>query len=218
MRELFTMNILKYFAPKERKFYGMFIKVADNIISASDEFTKLIVAPTPEERKIIGITIKSVERKGDELTNVIMEELHKTFITPFDREDIALLANTLDDVLDLIYGVSGKIEYYHFNNISTYMVEMVKQLQLGCLQIQIAINGLDKMAKEDKILKACKELSRIESRVDVIFHEAISNLFQNEKDPIELIKQKEILLNIEKVANKIEDVSKVVKTILIKYN
>jgi uncharacterized protein len=212
------MNILKYFAPKERKFYGMFIKVADNLIEASDEFNKLIVAPTSEERKTIGATIKSIERKGDDLTNVIMEELHKTFITPFDREDIAKLTSNLDDVLDLIYGVSGKMEYYHFTNISTYMKDMVKQIQQGCLQIQVAVYGLEKMGKEDIILKACKELSRIESKVDVIFHEAISNLFENEKDAIELIKQKEVLLNIEKVANKIEDVSKVIKTILIKYN
>jgi uncharacterized protein len=211
------MNILKYFAPKERKFYGMFIKVADNLVEASDEFNKLMIAPTFEERKIIGITIKSTERKGDELTNRILEELYKTFITPFDREDIATLASTLDDVLDLIYGVSEKIEYYHFSNISTYMVEMVKQIQLGCIQIQVSMNGLEKMGKEDKILKACKELRKIESRVDVIFHESISSLFDNEKDSIELIKQKEVLQNIEKVANKIEDVSKVVKTILIKY-
>jgi uncharacterized protein len=211
------MNILKYFAPRERKFYGMFIDVSDNLYEASDEFTKLINAPTFEERKIIGITIKSAERKGDDLTNGILEELHKTFITPFDREDISQLTSTLDDVLDLIYGVSGKLEYYHFNNISSYMVEMVKQIQLGCAQIQVAMNGLEKMGKEDKILKACKELSKIENRVDVIFHEAISFLFDYEKDPVELIKQKEVLQNIEKIANKIEDVSKIVKTILIKY-
>jgi len=211
------MNILKYFSPKERKFYGMFINVADNLIDASDEFIKLMTASTFEERKTIGITIKNFERKGDELTNEIMEELHKTFITPFDREDIAKLTSTLDDVLDLIYGVSGKMEYYHFTDISIYMKDMAKQLQLGCVQIQVAMTGLEKMGKEDKILKACKELSKIESRVDVIFHDAISSLFDNEKDPIELIKQKEILQNIEKVANKIEDVSKIVKTILIKY-
>lgn len=211
------MNILKYFAPKERKFYGMFINVADNILDASHEFNRLMIAPTFEERKTVGITIKSIEKKGDDLTTGILEELYKTFITPFDREDIATLASTLDDVLDLIYSVSGKIEYYHFSNISSYMVDMAKQIQLGCIQIQVAINGLEKMGKEDKILKACKELRKIESRVDVIFHEAISSLFDNEKDPIELIKQKEVLQNIEKVANKIEDVSKVVKTILIKY-
>jgi uncharacterized protein len=210
------MNILKYFIPKEKKFYGMFINVADNLNQAADKFVSLVNAPTFEERTIIGANIKDLEHKGDQLTNEIMEELHRTFITPFDREDIAKLTAILDDVLDLIYGLSGKMEYYHFTNISNYMKDMVTQIQLGCAQIQVAVYGLEKMGQEDKILNACKELGRIESRVDTIFHEAISDLFENEKDPIELIRQKDALQNIEKVANKIEDVSKVVKTILIK--
>jgi uncharacterized protein len=211
------VNILKYFAPAEKKFYGMFIKVAENLVDTSDELNNLIIAPTTEERKTIGATIKSLKRKGDDLTNEIIEELYKTFITPFDREDIAALSNTLDDLLNLIYSVSDKIEYYHFISISPYLKDMVKQIQSGCLLIQIAINGLEKIRTEDIILNACKELNNIESRVDVIFHEAILNLFENEKNSIELIKQKEVLQNIRKIANKIEDVSKVVKTILVKY-
>jgi uncharacterized protein Yka (UPF0111/DUF47 family) len=76
---------------------------------------------------------------------------------------------------------------------------------------------LEDFRKSQKVLKSCKEINKIESRVDEYYHMAISSLFENEKDPIELIKQKEILLNIEKIANKIEDVSDVVKTILVKY-
>jgi len=210
-------NVLKYFLPKEKKFYGMFNQAAENIIEASVEFNKLINAPTFDERKAIGITIKSIEKKGDDFTNTIFDELHKTFITPFDREDIHELAATMDDVVDLIHGASGKIEYYHCYNISSYMKDMVAQIHKGCLQIQIAVAGLEKITIEDKILKACKELNKVESRVDVLFHEALSSLFENEKDPIELIKQKEILQNIEKIANKVEDISDVVKTILVKY-
>lgn len=211
------MNVLKYFVPKERKFYGMFIDVAGNLITASEEFDRLLNESTFEKRKEIGVSIKSIERKGDELTNHIMEELHKTFITPFDREDIAELSSTLDDVLDLIYGAAGKIEYYHFTNINSYMKEMAGQIKLGCKQIEVAVNGLEKISKENSVLQACKELSKIESAVDVIYHEALSDLFENEKDPIELVKQKEVIQNIEKIANKIEDVSKLIKTIIIKY-
>ncbi len=210
-------NILKYFVPKERKFYGMFNNAVDNIIEASVEFEKLANASTIEDRKAITNRIISLEKKGDEITNGIFEELHKTFITPFDREDIAQLTSTLDDIVDLIYSVSGKVEYYHITNISSYAKDMVAQIHLGCLQIQKAVSGLDKLAKENDILKACKELEKIESQVDVIYHEGISNLFENEKDPIELIKQKSALQNIEKIANKIEDVSDVVKTIVVKY-
>ncbi|HNW49501.1 MAG TPA: DUF47 family protein [Prolixibacteraceae bacterium] len=211
------MNILKYFVPSEKKFYGMFIQVADNLVTASEEFKKMASASSYEEQKTIGATIKSIEIKGDELTNAILNELHQTFITPFDREDIALLTSSLDDVLDLINGVAGRVEYYHFSNISNHMKNMVDQIYAGCKQIQIAINGLEKMRKENHIVKACKELSRIEGQVDVIYHEAISDLFENEKDPIELIKQKEILQVLEKIANKNKDISKVIKTIHVKY-
>lgn len=210
-------NILQYFTPKERKFYGMFNQVANNIIEASVEFNKLINAPTFEERKEIGIKIKAIEKRGDDFTYSIFEELHKTFITPFDREDIHELTSSMDDIVDLIYGAAGKIEYYRVSTISTYMKEMVAQIHQGCLQLQIAVAGLEKMKKEDRIMKACKELNKIESRVDELYHQGLSNLFEFEKDPIELIKQKEILQNIEKIANKVEDISDVVKTILVKY-
>jgi uncharacterized protein len=210
-------TILQYFIPKEKKFYGMFNQAANNIIEASVEFNKLINAPTEEERKTIGVTIKVIEKKGDDFTYGIFDELHKTFITPFDREDIHELTSVMDDVVDLIYGAAGKIEYYHCTNISTFMKDMVELIHLGCVQIQIAVKGLESMKKEDHIMKACKELNKIESRVDDLYHRALSSLFENEKDPIELIKQKEILQNIEKIANKIEDISDVVKTILVKY-
>jgi predicted phosphate transport protein (TIGR00153 family) len=195
----------------------MFNQASDNIIEASSAFEKFINAPTLDERKSLGVTIKSIEKKGDDITNKIFDELHKTFITPFDREDIHELATALDDVLDLIYSVSSKIELYHCSNISSYMKEMVAQINLGCFQIQIAVKGLETLNKDNQAKKSCKEINKIESRVDEYYHKGISSLFENEKDPIELIKQKEILQNIEKIANKIEDISDVVRTIVVKY-
>jgi uncharacterized protein Yka (UPF0111/DUF47 family) len=97
------------------------------------------------------------------------------------------------------------------------MKDMVAEIQRGCVQIQTAVNGLENFKNNDKTLRACKDLNKLESRVDKFFYLGISSLFDNEKDAIELIKQKDILLNIEKIANKMEDVSDVVKTILVKY-
>ncbi|HCE56363.1 MAG TPA: hypothetical protein DER09_00865 [Prolixibacteraceae bacterium] len=117
----------------------------------------------------------------------------------------------------MIYGTSGKIEIYRCNNFSSFMKEMATQISQGSQLIKVAVGGLDDTKKADKVLKTCKEIHKMESRVDELYHKAISGLFENEKDPIELIKQKEILLNFEKIANKIEDVADVVKTILVKY-
>ena len=209
--------ILKYFVPKEKKFYSLFNQVADNIVEGSEQLKKLFNADSVDDRKAIGFIIKAIERKGDDYTSEIFEVLNNTFITPIDREDIHELTSALDDVLDLMYGLSGKIDLYHVTTISTYMKEMVALTHEGCIQLQLAVKGLENMKNSDKILKTCKELNKIESRVDDFHHSAISSLFENETDPIELIKQKEIIQTIEKIANKIEDISDIIKTILVKY-
>jgi uncharacterized protein len=210
-------NLLKYFIPKEKKFYAMFNQAAIYCIEASVELNNLFNSTTPEELKTSRLKIKAIEKKGDEVATQVFNALNNTFITPFDREDIHELANTLDDVIDLMYSVSGKVEFYRLTIFNSYMKDMVAEIQKGCVQIQTAVNGLENFKSTDKTLRACKDLNKLETRVDEFFHMGISSLFENEKDAIELIKQKDILINIEKIANKIEDVSDVVKTILVKY-
>jgi len=210
-------KLLKLFVPKEAKFYAMFNQAAICCIDASLEMNNLFNAETVDEQKAIRLKIKAIEKRGDDVTNQVFDALNHTFITPFDREDIHALANTLDDVVDLIHSVSGKVESYRLTVFTTSMKEMVAEIQRGCAQIQTAVNGLENFKNNDKTLRACKDLNKLESRVDKFFQLGISSLFENEKDAIELIKQKDILINIEKIANKMEDVSDVVKTILVKY-
>jgi predicted phosphate transport protein (TIGR00153 family) len=210
-------SLLKYFIPKEKKFYAMFNQAAIYCIEASVELNNLFNSTTPAELKTTRLKIKAIEKKGDDVATQVFDALNNTFITPFDREDIHELANTLDDVVDLIYSVSGKVEFYRLTVFSAYMKDMVAEIQKGCVQIQTAVNGLENFKNNDKTLRACKDLNKLETRVDKFFYLGISSLFDNEKDAIELIKQKDILLNIEKIANKMEDVSDVVKTIMVKY-
>jgi hypothetical protein len=210
-------GLLKYFVPKERKFYAMFNHAAENTIEASAALVLLFNTPSLDDRRAIGLTIKAIEKKGDEFTNRIFDVLNQSFITPFDREDINELTSTIDDVVDLIYGVSGKVEIYRCTVFSSFMKDMVSVIHEGCLLIKVAVGGLEGTKNKHNVLKACKDINKLETRVDEYYHMAISSLFENEKDPIELIKQKEIIQNIEKIANKIEDVSDVIKTILVKY-
>lgn len=211
-------NLLQYFSPKEKKFYAIFNAAAANIVLASEELVNLVNHDSIEERKVIRLKIKNLERQGDIHTRQVFSELNNTFITPFDREDINGLASTLDDVLDLMNGCSEKIIFYNCTTFSSNMREMVKNIQLGCLELQKAINGLEGLKNPIVITTACDEIDAIESHGDELYHQAISLLFEKEKDAIELIRQKEILRMIEKASNKIEDVSDVIKTILIKYS
>lgn len=210
-------NLLKYFIPKEKKYYTLFNQAALNCIDASAELNNLFNSEAVDDQKAIRLKIKLIEKKGDDVTNQIFDALNNTFITPFDREDINELTNTIDDVVDLIYRLSGKVEFYRLSTFSTNMKEMVAEIQRGCVLIHTAVSGLENFNSTDKTFRACKELNKLETRVDEFFQLGISSLFDNEKNAIELIKQKDILINIEKIANKIEDVSDVVKTILVKY-
>lgn len=210
-------GLLKYFVPKEKKFYGMFNQAAENSVEAASELVALFNTSSTEETSAARVRIKQLEKKGDEITNTLFDELNRTFITPFDREDIHELTSKIDDVVDLIYSLSGKVEFYKFHTFSNNMVEMAHLIHRGSVHMQNAINGLENSKLASKSLKACKELRKMESQVDEYYQKAISELFDNEKDAIELIKQKEILLNIEKISNRMEDVSDVVKTIIVKY-
>lgn len=210
-------GLLKYFVPKEKKFYEMFNKAAANSVDAASELVKIFKSTSLEESIAIRVKIRQIEKLGDEITNKLFDELNRTFITPFDREDIHELTSKIDDVVDLIYSLSGKVELFKFNRFSDNMVGMGDLIYSGSLHMQTAIAGLEHSANATKCLKACKELRKIESQIDEYYHKAISDLFDYEKDAIELIKQKEILQNIEKISNKMEDVSDVVKTIIVKY-
>lgn len=210
-------HLVKYFVPKEKKFYGMFNQAAENSVKAAAEMNRLLKATSEEGIKEIRLNIKQIEKQGDEITNHLFDELNRNFITPFDREDIHALTSQIDDVVDLIYSISWKVEFYRFINFSDYMIEMGELLYQGSIHMQNAISGLENLKNASKTLKACKELRKIESKVDECYHKAIGHLFDTEKNAIELIKQKELLMNIEKISNKMEDVSDVVKTIVVKY-
>lgn len=210
-------NLLQYFSPKEKKFYAVFNAAAANIVEASEELVKMVNNEDAEERKAIRLKIKNLERVGDAFTTQVFDDLNHTFITPFDREDIHGLASNMDDVLDLMNSCSEKIVIYRCTTFSTNMREMVKWVNKGCVELQNAIVGLEGFQKPEAIMKACEEINKIENRGDEFYHQAISHLFENEKDAIELIRQKEIFQTIEKAQNKIEDVSDVIKTILVKY-
>ena len=126
-------SLLKYFIPKEKKFYALFNQAAIYCIEASVELNNLFNSTTPEELKATRLKIKAIEKKGDEIATRVFNDLNVSFITPFDREDIHQLANTLDDVVDLMYSVSGKVEFYRLTVFSSYMKDMVAEIQKGCV-------------------------------------------------------------------------------------
>ncbi len=155
---------------------------------------------------------------GDEISNRIYDELNATFITPFDRQDIHLLANTLDNVTDYINRCAKRIVYYKPSYLPSCTLELAKLIQEAALTLDLAIDELDVLKKDAAKIKAyCQDLHTIENKADDVYDTFIITLFEQEKDSIEIVKLMDILQELEKATNAAESVGKIIRTIIIKY-
>jgi predicted phosphate transport protein (TIGR00153 family) len=213
------MSISTFFSslvPKEKKFYPMFEQMAEYIVQAATVQLEILEHKDPVKEKDLLRRIKGLEEDGDRITQEIFEELDRTFVTPFDREDMHQLTASLDSVLDLMQSVSQRIRMYRPKDFPDKCKDLARLILKGAEQIQIAVVELRTMKKSGKILKAVRKMSEIETEADSLFHSIISSIFKKEKDAIELIKQKEIVEHLERTTDRIEDVSDVLKTIILK--
>lgn len=214
------MNIdkfLKFFVPKDHSFYPLFQEDIDNLVRAA-ELLKLMLSTTDtEERERIHKEIKNVEHQGDIITDKTYKQLNKSFITPFDREDIHELTAHIDDVVDSINGVSRRICLYKPKKILPVYKQMSDMIYEAALELQVGIQDLnDAAANKDEITRSCDRVTEIEHRVDDYYYEAVSELFEKEKDPAELLKNNKIMEILERIVDEEEDVTDVIKAILIK--
>ena len=209
-------RLLQYLVPKEKKFYPLFEEAADYIVKAAVLLNKLLLIDDENEKAIIMRSIKELEDKGDNVAHTIYEELNKTFITPFDREDIQKLASSMDDVLDYINSCTTKIKLYKPRDVSKYSIEISEIIVQAAREIEVGIKELKNLKMPYKIKEACVRINELENQADEIYHQGISEFFDTEKDAIELIKKKDIILTLEKATDKAEDVSDVLKSIIVK--
>jgi hypothetical protein len=158
-----------------------------------------------------------VEHIGDEITDKTYQALNKSFITPFDREDIHELTANIDDVVDSINGIGRRICLYKPKNLMPVYKEMAAEIYAAALEIQICIHGLnDAAANKNEITRSCDNVKAIEHQADEYYYVAIAELFDKEKDPAELLKNNKILEILERTVDEAEDVTDTIKSILIK--
>jgi uncharacterized protein len=202
--------------PKDKKFFPMFEAQADLIVQASGMLNEIFISTDPARHAELFKAIKDLENQGDNVAHGIFDELDKTFITPFDREDIHQLTSKLDDVLDFINGTSQRIRLYRLKNFPSEFVQFSNVLQHGGVEIRNAVKELYNLKRPEMIRHACIRINEVENQADDLYHSVISDLFEHEKDAIELIKKKEVLQTMERASDRMEDVADVLKTILIK--
>lgn len=211
-------NILSIFAPKEPKFFPILKEMSEVLISASDIMIEMLENYSQDSAAEYFRRIKEQEKRGDVLSNKVFEELNKTFITPFDREDIHNLANRLDDVTDILNSCAKKINLYKPKQIPPVAIEIAMVLSKSAKAINNAVDDLDILKKSPTNIKRyCNELRDFEHEADELYEKFLIELFENEKDAIEVIKLKEIMSALEKTTDVAEYVGKIIRTIIVKY-
>ena len=209
-------NIFSYFIPKDRKFFPLFESASTNLVSMSVLLKKLVNTDDLKAREPLHQEIESLEQKGDEITHQIYLELSKTFITPFDREDIHALATALDDVADYMHGSSNRILLYNVNETTEPIKKLAELVGQACTEVDKAIKELKNLKNIRIVADSCVRINSLENQADYVFDRAIGDLFDFEEDAKTIMKYKEVLSALENATDMCEDVANVLETILVK--
>jgi predicted phosphate transport protein (TIGR00153 family) len=204
---------MKFF-PKEIDFFEIFDRASVNVTKAASLLVDLMENFDNIEAR--AKEIYEVEQEGDILTHEIMKNLNKTFITPIDREDLHSLAASMDDVLDLIWGAVDRMMVFKIRETTKEAISMSKDLLVTTEVMHKAIKNL-KEKNYSHVQDYCIEINRLENRIDRDFRDALGKLFDEVKDPILIIKWKEIYEHLEDASDRCEDVANVLEAIVLKY-
>jgi len=205
---------MKFLLPSQVNFLEYFERAADNVAAGAKAFQAMIA----DYRDLPDKTarIKAIEREGDRITHETLDALNKTFITPIDREDIHALISKLDDILDLIDAAAHRLLGYRISEPTPDLVKISAQLSKPIETLKSALLLLDNMRHQRRILDLCVEVNRLENEADVLHRTAIMRLFDEEQDPIRIIKLKEIYENLEEATDRCEDVANIIESVVLK--
>lgn len=198
--------------PREEKFYEDFLAMAELVRQAAVLLEEMLACEPPDASR--SAAINDLEHRCDFLTHEIIQRLHRTFVTPIDREDIHALASALDDVMDAIDGAADLFVAYRIGKVSDAARKLAHVTLLMADQILL---GLRHMEQRRSVTPCVVEVNRLENEADRIHKEAIVTLFDQEKDPLAVIKWKEIYDCLEATTDRMEDVSDVVQGVIVKH-
>ena len=202
------------FVPREEKFFGLFEQSAQNMVKAAQEL-KTMVDNCGDVVKSVA-EIVELEHQGDIITHRIIAQLNRTFVTPFDREDIVLLAQSLDDVTDLIHAAADSILIYKINYATQRAKELADIVVQSAVEVEKAIPLLRGRKELKQITPRCVEINRLENIADRVFRSAMGELFDGPMDIADVIKWREIYQYMEAATDRCEDVSNVLEGVALK--
>ena len=198
--------------PREEKFYADFIALADQLVTAAGLLERMMKSDPPDWS--LADQIQQVEHDCDTITHEIIQRLNRTFVTPIDREDIHSLAKSLDDVMDAIDAASSVIRRYHVAPVRYGARELAGVIAKSSDQVRMAVAALE---RKTGVHGLAVEVNRLENEADRLHDDALRRLFDEEKDPIAIIKWKEVLDFLEEATDRCEDVANVLEGVVVKH-
>ena len=200
------------FFPRDEQFFDLYNQMADEIRSAAAMLEDMLATDPPDENKVK--LIKDAEHRCDILTHDTIQRLHRTFVTPFDREDLYALATSLDNVMDAIDAAAAMVRLYKIQTIRPGARELARTVSQSSDRLHSALESLE---KKTPVHPHAVEINRLENEADRAYQNAIRDLFETETDPILIIKWKEVLDMLEMVTDACEDVANVIEGVVVKH-
>jgi uncharacterized protein len=204
-------GVMIRFLPRETKFFELFAELSTAMSEGARLLRGILEDPYDLEKRVA--QVQDIEHRGDKATHAIISKLNTTFITPFDREDIYRLASSLDDVLDYVNSAATRLVIYKITQPPVAAAELAGII---VLQSEELARGVSLLEKNNGVLKHCDEVNHLEDQADKVSRKAIGVLFDQEKDPIQLIKIKELYEVLETATDKAEDAANVLEAIVLK--
>ena len=200
--------------PREEKFFDLFKAQAANVVEGAQALKNLLEDYTDIDQK--RMKIEKIESHGDEITHKIIEKLNTTFITPMDREDIHALASALDDILDYINATAQRLQLYAVKSITDNAIELANIVLRAAEETEALTVNMENLRDVKSMKARWIEVNRLENEGDIVSRNAIASLFHSEKDPIEVIKWKELYEHLETAIDKCEDAANIVESVTLK--
>jgi predicted phosphate transport protein (TIGR00153 family) len=201
------------FLPKDISFYDLFEQHAALTVDGAKEFVSMVGSSANIDSK--ARRIKEIEHETDVITHRCVESLHKTFITPIERDDIYRLITKMDDIMDFVEAASERIALYEISEMTPEIRDLAECLYRATTEVEQALKGFRNLKDTDLILKKCVSINRLENEGDAILRRAVARLFKEEKDPIAIIKWKEIYENVEAATDRCEDVANIIEGVVL---
>jgi len=200
--------------PRDQEFFVLFEKAAANIVEGAERLKELLEQFDDLRERVKGI--EEIEHKGDSLTHEMVKKLNTSFVTPIDREDILALASSLDDVIDLIDAAATRLLLYKVGSVTPHAKELGFLILKSVQELHKGITHLPSSKGRDHVYEHCVEVNSLENEADRVCRDAIAYLFENEKDPIAILKWKEIYETLETATDRCEDAANVLEGVALK--